>query len=154
MVGAIWGHAILGMEVSFLSMCGMVALAGVVENDGLVLVAFINRKERRQASLKNAVLQAGEARIRAILVTSVTTAAGVTPLILENNSHTQFLGPMAVSLAASVLFATAVTLLLVPSMYLVMDDLGSMGRWLLYGARQTGLHAVSASARRHLISGD
>ena len=133
MVGAIWGHAILGMEVSFLSMCGMVALAGVVVNDALVMVAFINKNALRRASLKNAVRQAGEARFRAILLTSLTTAAGVTPLILEESLQAQFLIPMAVALAAGVLFATAVTLVLVPALYLVMDDIRSAARWIVHG---------------------
>ena len=133
MVGAIWGHAILGMEVSFLSMCGMVALAGVVVNDALVMVAFINKNALRRASLKNAVRQAGEARFRAILLTSLTTAAGVTPLILEESLQAQFLVPMAVALAAGVLFATAVTLVLVPALYLVMDDIRSAARWIVHG---------------------
>ena len=138
MVGAIWGHAILGMEVSFLSMCGMVALAGVVVNDALVMVAFINQNVRRKASLGDAVRQAGEARFRAILLTSLTTAAGVTPLILEKSLQAQFLIPMAVALAAGVLFATAVTLVLVPALYLVMDDIRSAARWLVHGTRLAG----------------
>ncbi|MYB52528.1 MAG: efflux RND transporter permease subunit [Acidobacteriia bacterium] len=133
MVGAIWGHAILGLEVSFLSMCGMVALAGVVVNDALVMVAFINRNARQRASLKGAVRQAGEARFRAILLTSLTTAAGVTPLILEESLQAQFLIPMAVALAAGVLFATAVTLVLVPALYLIMDDIRSATRWMVHG---------------------
>ena len=133
MVGAIWGHAILGMEVSFLSMCGMVALAGVVVNDALVMVAFINRNAQQEGSLGNAVRQAGEARFRAILLTSLTTAAGVTPLILEKSLQAQFLVPMAVALVAGVLFATAVTLVLVPALYLMMDDIRSAARWLVHG---------------------
>ena len=133
MVGAIWGHAILGIEVSFLSMCGMVALAGVVVNDALVMVAFINRAAHRQSSLRIAVRQAGEARFRAILLTSLTTAAGVTPLILEKSLQAEFLIPMAVALAAGVLFATAVTLVLVPALYLVLDDIRSAVRWLVDG---------------------
>jgi len=132
MVGAIWGHAILGMEVSFLSMCGMVALAGVVVNDALVMVAFINRNAQQKGSLGNAVRQAGEARFRAILLTSLTTAAGVTPLILEKSLQAQFLVPMAVALVAGVLFATAVTLVLVPALYLMMDDIRSAARWLVH----------------------
>jgi multidrug efflux pump subunit AcrB len=134
MVGAIWGHAILGMQVSVLSMCGMVALAGVVVNDGLVMVAFINKNALRRSSLKHAVRKAGEARFRAILLTSLTTAAGVTPLILEESLQAQFLIPMAVSLAAGVLFATAVTLVLVPALYLVMDDIRSAARWIVHGS--------------------
>ena len=145
MVGAIWGHAILGMEVSFLSMCGMVALAGVVVNDALVMVAFINRNAQGNASLGNAVRQAGEARFRAILLTSLTTAAGVTPLILEKSLQAQFLVPMAVALAAGVLFATTVTLVLVPALYLIMDDIRSAARWLVYGTRSPRLQSVDST---------
>ncbi|MXY68914.1 MAG: efflux RND transporter permease subunit [Acidobacteriia bacterium] len=133
MVGAIWGHAILGMEVSFLSMCGMVALAGVVINDALVMVAYINKSAGGEASLKKAVRRAGEVRFRAILLTSLTTAAGVTPLILEESLQAQFLIPMAVALAAGVLFATAVTLVLVPALYLAMHDIRSAARWIVHG---------------------
>ena len=144
MVGAIWGHAILGMEVSFLSMCGMVALAGVVVNDALVMVAFINRNVQEKDSVGNAVRQAGEARFRAILLTSLTTAAGVTPLILEKSLQAQFLVPMAVALAAGVLFATAVTLVLVPALYLITDDIRSAGRWLVHGTRSPRPQSVDS----------
>ena len=137
MVGAIWGHAILGMEVSFLSICGMVALAGVVVNDALVLVAFVNKNASTESSVMAAVRQAGEARFRAILLTSLTTTAGVTPLILEESLQAQFMIPMAVALAAGVLFATAVTLVLVPAMYLIMDDFRSAARWLVHGTTRT-----------------
>ena len=128
MVGAIWGHIILGIDLSFISLCGMVALAGVVVNDGLVLVAFINRNALLQVTLRDAVQKAGEARFRAIILTSLTTAAGVTPLILETSLQAQFLIPMAVALASGVLFATLVTLVLVPSLYLVVDDIQSVAR--------------------------
>ena len=154
MVGAIWGHAILGLEVSFLSMCGMVALAGVVVNDALVLVAFINRHAGRQVSVRKAVQQAGEARFRAILLTSLTTSAGVTPLMLEKSLQAQFLIPMAVALASGVMFATAVTLVLVPTLYLIMDDVRSMVRWLLWGTRRRDFHAVSVPVRGQPVPGD
>ena len=130
MVGAIWGHWILGMEVSFLSMCGMVALAGVVVNDGLVMVKFIDNHVREHGSLRDSVQIAGAARFRAILLTSVTTAAGVTPLILEKSLQAQFLIPMAVALASGVMFATFVTLVLVPTQYLVVEDIRGGLQWL------------------------
>ena len=130
MVGAIWGHWILGMEVSFLSMCGMVALAGVVVNDSLVMVKFIDNYVQEHGSLRDAVQIAGAARFRAILLTSFTTAAGVTPLILEKSLQAQFLIPMAVALASGVMFATFVTLILVPTQYLVVEDIRDGLRWL------------------------
>ena len=131
MVGAIWGHWLLGLQVSFLSMCGMVALAGVVVNDGLVLASFIRSYGRKTGSLAQAVQLAGEARFRPIILTSLTTAAGVTPLMLESSLQAQFLIPMAVALASGVLFATAVTLVLMPSMYMIVEDLRHGVRWLL-----------------------
>ncbi len=145
MVGAVWGHWLLGMDLSFLSMCGMVALAGVVVNDGLVLVAFIDRNRRRYRSLREAVHAAGSVRFRPILLTSLTTAAGVTPLMFERSLQAQFLIPMAVALASGVLFATLVTLLLVPALYLIVEDLRDAAFWLLHGRmRRARAGAVAA----------
>ena len=133
MVGAIWGHALLGMSLSFLSMCGMVALAGVVVNDGLVLVNFINKYVGQSHTLQEAARISGQVRFRPILLTSLTTAAGVTPLMLEKSMQAQFLVPMAVALAFGVLFATVVTLVLVPSLYLILEDIRGCANWLLRG---------------------
>ena len=132
-IGAVWGHVLLGLPLSFLSICGMVALAGVVVNDGLVLVSFIHNFVRRQGSIVEAVRRAGETRFRPILLTSLTTSAGVTPLMLEKSLQAQFLIPMAVSLSFGVLFATAVTLLLVPSLYMILDDFKRLVRLLVRG---------------------
>ncbi|MFQ5473605.1 MAG: efflux RND transporter permease subunit, partial [Dehalococcoidia bacterium] len=121
-VGAIWGHVIMGMDLTILSMFGLVALSGVVVNDSLVLVDFINRKRRAEVSLAAAVCEAGRARFRPILLTSVTTFLGLTPLLLEKSLQAQFLIPMAVSLAFGVLFATFISLLIVPAIYLIIDD--------------------------------
>ena len=123
LVGAVFGHGLLGMEMNFMSMMGMVAVAGVVVNDSLVLVHFVNRARVEGAGIKDAARGAGVARFRPILLTSLTTAAGVTPLILETSIQAQFLIPMAVALASGVLFATIFTLLLVPSSYLILEDI-------------------------------
>ena len=130
MVGAVWGHWILGMEVSFLSMCGMAALAGVVVNDGLVLITVIGDYAQEHGDLADALQRAGEARFRPIVLTSLTTAAGVTPLMLEKSLQAQFLIPMAVALSSGVLFATVITLVLVPASYLVLEDFRGAVRWL------------------------
>ncbi len=154
MVGAIWGHVFLGMPVSFLSMCGMVALAGVVVNDGLVLVNFINAYSARFGSLDEAVHAAGVARFRPILLTSLTTAAGVTPLILEKSLQAQFMIPMAVALAAGVLFATVVTLVFVPASYLILADIRGFFGWLYWG-KQAEIHAMpDPIAREQRLAGD
>lgn len=127
-VGALWGHILVGLDASMLSVLGMVALAGVVVNDNLVLVDSINSLRREGAGLFGAVGQAGEMRFRPILLTSMTTFAGLTPLMLETSLQAQFMIPMAISLAFGVVFSTGVSLLLVPCLYLLLDDLGRIVR--------------------------
>ncbi len=122
LVGAIAGHMIMDMNLSLISFLGMLALSGVVVNDSLVMVDWVNRSRREGVPLQEAVRSAGAARFRAILLTSLTTFAGLVPLISEQSTQAQFLIPMAVSLGFGVLFATLVTLLLVPVVYLMMED--------------------------------
>jgi len=121
-IGAIWGHIFMGMDLAILSMFGIVALTGVVVNDSLVMVDFINRSVRSGMPMTDAIAEAGSRRFRPILLTSLTTFAGLTPLILEKSLQAQFLIPMAVSLAFGVLFATFITLILVPCLYAMMED--------------------------------
>lgn len=132
-VGAIWGHLFMGMDMSILSLCGVVALAGVVVNDSLVLVSFMNQHRDDGLPLRKAVVRAGTARFRPILLTSLTTAAGITPLMLERSVQAQFLIPMAVALAFGVLFSTAITLVIVPAIYLVLEDIREFFQWLYGG---------------------
>ena len=122
-VGAILGHMIMGMNLSITSIMGILALAGVVVNDSLVLVDYINRRRREGTGLFDAVSKAGVARFRPILLTSLTTFFGLSPLILEKSTQAQFLIPMAVSLGFGILFATFITLLLIPVCYLVLEDI-------------------------------
>jgi len=128
LVGAVWGHLIMGMNLTILSMFGIVALTGVVVNDALVMVDFINRHRRQGGRLIDAVRNAGVVRFRPILLTSLTTFAGLTPLLLEKSMQAKFLVPMAVSLAFGVIFATAITLILIPSGYMIMEDVKSLFR--------------------------
>ena len=127
-VGAIWGHLLMGLDLSILSVFGLVALTGVVVNDSLVMVDFINGErraspERAEADgLQRALLAAGAVRFRPILLTSLTTFVGLTPLMLERSTAAMTLAPMAVSLAFGVLFATFITLILVPTIYLILAD--------------------------------
>ena len=122
-VGAVLGHLVLGFNLSILSMFGLVALTGVVVNDSLLLVNFANEKRRAGVELHEAVILAAQRRFRPIVLTSLTTSLGLTPIIIEKSMQAQFLIPMAVSLGFGVLFATLVTLLLVPSIYLILEDL-------------------------------
>jgi len=123
LVGAIFGHWVMGFVLSIMSMCGIVALAGVVVNDSLVLVDYVNRKRAEGRTVVEAAREAGAARFRPILLTSLTTFAGLTPMLLETEMQAQFLIPMAVSLSFGILFATAITLFLVPCVYLILHDL-------------------------------
>jgi len=141
-IGAIWGHVVMGMDLAILSMFGIVALTGVVVNDSLVMVDYINRGRRGGdgSPLPEAIREAGAARFRPILLTSLTTFAGLTPLLLEKSMQAQFLIPMAVSLAFGVLFATFITLLLVPVLYRILEDVRAAGR-RLFGSGRRGARA-------------
>jgi len=121
-VGAIVGHLVMGYEISFVSALGIIALAGVVVNDSLVLVDTSNKYRREDASAWDAIVEAGARRFRPILLTSLTTFFGLLPMIFEQSVQAKFLIPMAISLGFGVLFATFVILLLVPAIYMIVED--------------------------------
>jgi len=123
LVGAVLGHIIMGMNLSILSIFGMLALTGVVVNDSLVLVHYVNSRRKDKMTLDDAVRSAGIARFRPIILTSLTTFAGLSPLILEKSTQAQFLIPMAVSLGFGILFATCITLIFIPINYLILEDI-------------------------------
>ncbi len=122
LIGAVVGHLIIGMELSFLSAFGVVALTGVVVNDSLIMIEFINRRVAGGMPVRDAVMHCGGARFRPIMLTTLTTFFGLTPMIFERSLEAKFLVPVAASLGFGVLFATAITLLLVPAMYMVLVD--------------------------------
>jgi multidrug efflux pump subunit AcrB len=122
LVGAAIGHIVMGITPSYLSLFGVLALTGVVVNDSLVLVDFINRQRRNGVPLFEAVSNAGARRFRPIFLTSITTVLGLLPLLLDKSQQAQFLIPMAVSLAAGILVATLITLYLIPCVLLVGED--------------------------------
>ncbi|MDO6545705.1 efflux RND transporter permease subunit [Pseudoalteromonas carrageenovora] len=130
-VGAMFGHVILGMTMSGLSMFGIIAVAGIVVNDSLVMVDFVNKARAEGMAVKQAVMQAGAKRFRAILLTSITTFIGVMPIILETSLQAKIVIPMAVSLAFGVLFATVITLILIPCQYVALEDAKRLTRKLL-----------------------
>lgn len=123
LVGAVIGHMIMGFNLSILSMFGLVALSGVVVNDSLLLIDKINNNRRHGAPLREAIIAAGTRRFRPIILTSLTTFFGLTPMILETSVQAQFLVPMAISLGFGILFATGITLLLIPTFYLILEDI-------------------------------
>jgi multidrug efflux pump subunit AcrB len=127
-VGAVIGHLIMGYSLSLMSMFGVVALSGVVINDSLVLIDFANRKRQSGMDTLTAIHLSGIDRFRPILLTTLTTFGGLTPMIFETSRQARFLIPMAVSLGFGILFATLITLLLVPCLYLIVEDLRHTAR--------------------------
>jgi multidrug efflux pump subunit AcrB len=123
-IGAIIGHWIMGVTLTILSVLGLMALIGVVINDSLVLVDFINQRHRNAGErLLSAVERAGVVRFRPVMLTSLTTFFGLTPLLMDQSSSAQFLIPMAISLAFGILFATLITLILIPTNIMIADDI-------------------------------
>ena len=129
-IGAIVGHWIMGMDLTIMSILGLMALIGVVVNDSLVLVDFINKRCNEGQELMTAVLRAGQSRFRPVMLTSLTTFIGLMPLLFEKATQAQFLIPMAVSLAFGIIFATFITLILVPVNYLLVEDIKKLTRSL------------------------
>ena len=121
-VGAIMGHLMLGEDLSVMSILGIVALAGVVVNDSLILVDFANKKRAEGLPIKDAIVEAGVRRFRPILLTTLTTFGGLAPMVFETSRQAQFITPMAVSLGFGILFTTFVCLLILPSFYLLLGN--------------------------------
>jgi multidrug efflux pump subunit AcrB len=126
-VGAVLAHVILGFPLSMISLMGIVALAGVVVNDSLVLVDYANNEVKRGCDMRESIVNAGVRRFRPVLLTTLTTFLGLAPMIFETSRQARFLIPMAISLAFGVLFATLITLVIVPTELLILD---SIHTWL------------------------
>ncbi len=133
LIGAVMGHWIMGRELTFPSILGLMALIGVVVNDSLVLVDYINQRKNAGASLIDAVLSAGVARFRPVFLTSLTTFFGLLPLMFEKSVQAQFLIPMGISLGFGILFATLITLIMIPANVLIVDDLQKYLRTMYRG---------------------
>jgi multidrug efflux pump subunit AcrB len=139
MVGAIIGHLIMGYSLSVVSMFGLLALSGVVVNDSLVLVDWANRRRRSGMDSGTAIHEAAIHRFRPILLTTLTTFGGLAPMIFETSRQARFLIPMAISLGYGIIFATVITLLLVPAFYLIVDDVQG-----LFKSRDKAGHPVGS----------
>ncbi len=122
LIGAVVGHIITDNAISMFSMFGLIALSGVVVNDSLIMVDFINKARLEGVNAITAVIESGTARFRAIILTSLTTAFGLMPIIFEKSVQAQFVIPMAISLSFGILFATVITLFLIPSLYIWQLD--------------------------------
>jgi len=123
MIGAVFGHMIMSYNLSIMSMMGMVALTGVVVNDSLVLVDYANKKQRKGIPPPQAIREAGIRRFRPVLLTTLTTFGGLAPMIFETSRQARFMIPMALSLGFGIVFATVITLALVPCLYLIVEDI-------------------------------
>lgn len=151
-VGAVVGHAVMGYDLTLMSVFGIVALSGVVVNDALVLLDAVNGSIRAGASVREAVYAAGEQRFRAVILTSVTTIAGLAPLLAERSSQARAIIPMATSLVFGIAFATFLTLFVIPATYLIVNDVRRFARWLLLGGKYPEPEAVEEAARERAWS--
>jgi multidrug efflux pump subunit AcrB len=122
LVGAIWGHVLMGIDLTILSMFGFFGLAGIVINDSIILVTFYKELRQQGMTVEKAVIEAACQRLRAVLLTSMTTIAGLTPLLFETSLQAQFLIPMATSIAFGLAFATLLVLFLVPSLLTIYEN--------------------------------
>ena len=145
LVGAVFGHMLMGLNMTMLSLFGMVALTGVVVNDSLILIDLINRRRAEGATVDVAIRESGERRFRPIMLTTATTFLGLTPMIFETSMQAKFLIPMAVSLGYGIVFATAITLILVPTLYRILEDLKA-----LFGVEEDEVR-VSRQVKEELV---
>lgn len=122
LIGAVIGHLVMGYPMTMMSWTGLVALSGVVVNDSLILVDFINRSRAEGLPIKEAILKGGKVRLRPIILTTVTTILGLCPLLVAQAYEAQMLIPMAISLSFGLGFATVLTLLIVPCLYFILHD--------------------------------
>jgi multidrug efflux pump subunit AcrB len=140
-IGAVIGHIIMGRAISMFSMFGLIALAGVVVNDSLIMVDFINKARAKGVALRDAVIESGTARFRAIILTSFTTAAGLLPIMFESSPQAQAIIPTAISIGYGIIFATIITLFLIPALYMLQEDffrrMRTIRNWLLYKPAET-----------------
>jgi len=125
--GAVAGHWILGYSVSFISLFGLVGLTGVIVNDSLILINTVNRNKKNHSDFTNTLIESAKVRFRPIVLTSITTFAGLAPIMAETSRQAQFLIPMAISLGVGIMFATLITLILVPAFYLILEDCKNLG---------------------------
>jgi multidrug efflux pump subunit AcrB len=141
-LGATLGHLIMGYNISLMSMMGVLALAGVVVNDSLVLIDFANKKRQQGVTPGHAIRMAGLRRFRPIVLTTLTTFGGLAPMIFETSRQARFMIPMAISLGFGILFATVITLVLVPCFYLLLED--------LHGLRKAKIRKTEALAEQNM----
>jgi len=146
-IGAIIGHIIFGLTVNMMSLFGLVALSGVIINDGLILVDFVNNARKEGLLLHESVLQACKQRFRAILLTTLTTFFGLLPIMFETSLQARFVIPMAMSLAFGILFGTVITLFMLPALYVILEDLKSL--LMMKKSYQTSATTIANTAKQY-----
>jgi multidrug efflux pump subunit AcrB len=134
-VGVVWGHLLLGFDMTILSLIGFIALSGVVVNDSIVFMEFYNHRRRDGLPVADAVVETGRARIRAVLLTTITTVAGLLPLMLEQSFQARFLIPMAITISFGLISSTIAVLLVLPSVLVIAEDIGLGLRWIWTGRK-------------------
>jgi multidrug efflux pump subunit AcrB len=147
LIGAVIGHIVMGKAISMFSLFGLIALAGVVVNDSLIMVDFINKARDEGSNIKDAVIQSGTLRFRAIVLTSLTTAMGLMPIMFEKSVQAQYVTPMAISMSFGIIFATVITLFLIPALYMLLNDWGYQWRriMLLLRGKEAEYNALTKS---------
>jgi len=147
MIGMIWGHWILGFKMMILSLIGFVALTGIVVNDSLIYIEFYNELRRSGMDMRPALIEAGRRRLRPIVLTTMTTVLGLSPLMLEQSFQARFLIPMAITISCGLMSATAVILVVLPSIMLIGDDLRWAAAWLWTGGAREASEPAGPGTR-------
>jgi multidrug efflux pump subunit AcrB len=149
-IGGIFGHLLMGYDLSLMSIFGMVALSGIVVNDAIVLIERINENLAQGTPFFQAIQNAGRRRFRAIVLTTISTVGGLAPLILETSLQAQFLIPMALSISAGLIFATILTLIQIPCLFVVLNDLRLLSNRLFTGEWAKKREALEPAIKRYL----
>ena len=144
-IGAIIGHLVLGLSIGLLSLFGIIGLSGVVVNDSLVMIDFINERRLAGGDMRTAIIEGAKSRFRPILLTSLTTFLGVFPLVLETSLQAQFLIPMAASLAFGIVFATGILMLLVPALAMIQYNTEHWFKKSVLGQKESEIEIVHHS---------
>ena len=151
-IGGILGHLVLGYDLSLMSIFGMVALSGIVVNDAIMLIECVNENLVREMTFFPAVLNAGRRRFRAIILTTISTVGGLAPLILETRLEAELLIPMAISISAGLIFATVLTLVLIPCILVILSDLRLVFHRIWTGIEEKRENLEPARRRYHGLS--
>jgi len=144
LIGIVWGHYIHDFSINILSWLGIIALVGIMVNDGLVLIGKFNSNLKEGMKFDDALISAGTSRFRAIFLTSITTVAGLMPLLLEKSRQAQFLKPMAISISYGIIIATFLTLLMLPLLLSLSNNITVFFVWLRTGKRPTNEEVTRA----------